>query len=697
MSDHSKLAILICEPQGPTDEHQFDNARPYLPYMWATLKTYRERVCGGVQHTWLDPIWKHGDPIDLLEPLSGRTIDVLGLSCYTWNWRLQCAIAAEVKRLNPGCFVVVGGPEPDYKDPEFFHLNPAIDAIAVKDGEITFSAILDKLEVGERDMGDVPGLYVPDAEGRPASTGETIQPATFLFSPYVEQSAYYDSILAGLEPGSYDVILETNRGCPYGCSFCDWGSNTMSKIRKFEIDRVHADIDWISRHSVNIVMLADANFGILPRDVEIADALNQARSDAAGFPRHIFWSAAKNHPERVVSIAQRFAGSGISTVHALSIQHTRSEVLAATARSNISAERQVEVCRSMMEFGVPVEVQLILGIPGDTPDLWQSCLADLMEWGIHEDYLIQSYRLLPNAPAASAEFVDTWKVDTVERTMFDYLVRDESARINLLEKPDRIVVGCTSFGRADWIRMALWGAVVKGLHNTGFVQHIAVYLRLTHNVPYVDFYRQLIDGLMTTDPLLARLRAEINEHYERFLADPDMSDHMRLDSIGTFGYLLHPSRWLYVRVCQEVDDVFSRIGDWVESTFLLDSVARGLVEYQRQIIVLPSYDRERGHEFSVDVDWPSYFAAARGREGFDSLGEPAPTPGAVVRAADRRSSERVVRTDGPGEGYYGKPFDWDSLAGEERWIRWIEQTVMDRASSQLNNLCELRLLPELSA
>ena len=52
-------------------------------------------------------------------------------------------------------------------------------------------------------------------------TGEAIQPATFPFSPYVEQSAYYDSILAGLEPGSYDVILETNRGCPYGCSFCD--------------------------------------------------------------------------------------------------------------------------------------------------------------------------------------------------------------------------------------------------------------------------------------------------------------------------------------------------------------------------------------------------------------------------------------------------------------------------------------------
>jgi hypothetical protein len=188
------------------------------------------------------------------------------------------------------------------------------------------------------------------------------------------------------------------------------------------------------------------------------------------------------------------------------------------------------------EFGVPGEVQLILSIPGDTLDLWQSCLTD-HGVGHPRDYLIR--RIGSPSPAA-ADFIDTWEVDAVERTMFDYLVRDESARVNLLEKPDRIVVGCTSFDRADWIRMALWGAVVKGLHNTGFVQHIAVYLRLTRNVPYVDFYRGLIDGLMTTDPLLAGLRAEIEEHYERFLADPLLSDHMRLDSVGTFGYLLHP-------------------------------------------------------------------------------------------------------------------------------------------------------------
>ena len=36
---------------------------------------------------------------------------------------------------------------------------------------------------------------------------------------------------------SYDgrveaAIVESNRGCPFGCTFCDWGSATRQKVRE---------------------------------------------------------------------------------------------------------------------------------------------------------------------------------------------------------------------------------------------------------------------------------------------------------------------------------------------------------------------------------------------------------------------------------------------------------------------------------
>ena len=83
-----------------------------------------------------------GDPDVLLEPYGDTPIDVLGVSCYTWNSKLQYALASRVKARYPNCLVIAGGPDPDYKDSEFFRRHPFIDIVAVKDGEVTFNKIL---------------------------------------------------------------------------------------------------------------------------------------------------------------------------------------------------------------------------------------------------------------------------------------------------------------------------------------------------------------------------------------------------------------------------------------------------------------------------------------------------------------------------------------------------------------------------
>ena len=113
---------------------------------------------------------------------------------------------------------------------------------------------------------DVPGLSFRDGD-RVVHTGERdrITDLDVVPSPF----------LAGLfdvhaEARVAMAILETNRGCPYGCTFCDWGSATQSRIRKFDLDRVYAELEWCATHKVHQVFLADANFGIFERDVDIA-------------------------------------------------------------------------------------------------------------------------------------------------------------------------------------------------------------------------------------------------------------------------------------------------------------------------------------------------------------------------------------------------------------------------------------------
>jgi putative methyltransferase len=687
MSQVIGTTVLISEPQGATGELQFDNARPYLPYVWAILKSYWERHGPSVGHVeWLDPIWWNERPDRMLAPYEGRRIDVLGLSCYTWNWAAQCVIAARVKQDNPDCLVVAGGPEPDYKNPAFFADHPYIDAIAIKDGEITFRNILTRVACGRRDLTDVAGLYLPGVGGAGHRwTGQAEVPTVFDHSPYIDQTEYYERLINSHPNLSFDVICETNRGCPYSCSFCDWGSNTMSKVRRFDLERIEAEIDWLGRMRIGRVMLADANFGILPRDIEIADLLNAARRRHQGYPQYIFYSAAKNNPDRATEIAMKFAKSGICTIHALSIQHTKPEVLAATNRSNISPQRQVQVVKTMMAARVPVEVQLILGIPGDTYPLWKGCLADLMEWGIHEDYLIQAYRLLPNAPAAERTFLDTWQIETIERITYDLTSRQvQPASDDVVRKREKIVVSSKTYSRADWVRISTYSAFIKALHNASLTQRIAVYLRLTHNVPYLDFYEGLIEDALPSADLTAQWQQTVSDHYQNYLMDENASDHLPVRELPELPYLLHPSRWIYVQACLHLDEFFRHLDAHLRHRYPFTTNLRGVIEYQKESVILPSYDRNAGKRFRIEHDWMGYFEQARTRDGSQPLDEPQPLPGAVVHARDQVSGER--RIDEDGVGYYGQPLDWNDGDPATRWETWINRTVMGRSSAAMHNL-----------
>jgi putative methyltransferase len=516
MTVNRKLRILISEPNATV-------RAVYLPYLWAVLSSYCKHVGGIHEHCeWLKPIYRRGEPDMLLQPYGDAPIDVLGLSCYTWNWELQQRLAQRMKERDPNCLVVAGGPDPDYKDPAFFQKHPCIDVIVVQDGEIPFSKILATLLQGKRDFRHIPGLYLPApadtalpvlGQTGHISTGKAEVPTEFPHSPYLEHRDYYEGLARKHAKETFALIWETNRGCPYSCSFCDWGSSTMSKVRKFDQARLEAEIEWIGRLSPQFMFLADANFGILPRDIDLAERLAKVRRELGG-PRYIYYSAAKNNPERTVEIAKKFAGTGLSPAHALSIQHTDPEVLAATERANISVEKQKEVVRQLTDAGIPIDVQFIVGIPGDTYAKWRKCLTDLMEWGVHAYYYVFPYCLLPNAPAADVAFRRQWEIETVDR----YVIGDDSGFRRKGADHDRLkmplIVASKTFSRQDWVGMRTFTAFAKALHGCGVTHLVALYLRYTRGISFEQFYARLVEEFASRVPPVRAWHQRLTDLYQ---------------------------------------------------------------------------------------------------------------------------------------------------------------------------------------
>jgi len=161
------------------------------------------------------------------------------------------------------------------------------------------------------------------------------------------------------------MTLETNRGCPYGCTFCDWGQAVHTRVHELPLERVHAELEWIARHGLPYVYIADANFGIRRRDLGIVEHLGNLRR-VHGAPAFCYFHLTKNATERNLATVASLHAAGVGCQVVISMQDTDARVLAAVRRSNITPERAVALRRACNDQGIPTLNELLLGLPGQT-------------------------------------------------------------------------------------------------------------------------------------------------------------------------------------------------------------------------------------------------------------------------------------------------------------------------------------------
>lgn len=668
----SPIDVLIYEPQ------LISYGLPYLPVMWGVLKTYWEQHGSSRDLVrWYDPIHEMRDPSELTTPFENQPIDVIGLSCYTWNWRLQQKIAERIRAIHPDCLIVAGGPHPDYRDLGFFAENPAIDAVVVKDGEVPFTRILERVlsfesmrdfRVAGSPMHDIPGLCLPGGNGQ--LTSPAVVPDRYDVSPYLEQREYYERFFA--EHTGVCVAWETSRGCPFKCSYCDWGSSTMSKVRRFDMDRLHKEIEWFGKNKAISLFSVDSNFGMFKTDVDLTDKIVEAKK-SFGYPNYFVYSNAKNVPGRTVEITRKVVQAGLDTAHTLSIQHSSEDVLEATDRKNISIDKQIQVVRDLQADGIPISVQLILGLPRDTPELWRRTFTDLMEWGIHDGYVITNYHLLPNAPAAQPEYRETWGLKTVERYIYDGNGIQENEPIDpLTYARGEVIVETSSFDRDDWVTMSTEAAIIRGLHNPGVTQSIARGLHHLIDLSYESFYGLVIERVFDSCDELRQTRDRVHDCYSNFLRDEHSRALLPIPGRDDDDLLTEPHRWLYARICMQHALFYHHLADSLVDAFGHEEIIRSLCAYQQAILVRPEYDARIGAQLRCAHDWVRFFHGLD-QEASD-LRAPEPVDGSI-QITDSGWDDRSGRSD----------YNWRVGDDTDAWTGWFRCISYGRLSSMKGN------------
>lgn len=314
-------------------------------------------------------------PEKLAAALTDDMPAVIGFTNYIWNFRLSYAFAERIKQLSPATVIIFGGPNfpiDIIRKWEFLEAHPCIDYYVEHEGELAFVRLLVALVESEEDSR--PRIWNADHRADLAA----------LPSPYL--TGFMDEFF----DGKLIPILQTNRGCPFTCSFCVEGMSYYTKVHRHPIEKVEAEIEYIARR-VSVggfrrdLYIADSNFGMYREDIGTCQALGRSM-ERFGWPSYINCTTGKNAKERVLDAARLLKGalrlSG-------SVQSLDREVLANVKRSNIREDEILDLALKSAEIGANSYSEIILGLPGDSKEKHMASLKTIVDAGFQNVYTWQ--------------------------------------------------------------------------------------------------------------------------------------------------------------------------------------------------------------------------------------------------------------------------------------------------------------------
>lgn len=337
-------------------------------------------------------LFKYIDDLD--QALHNDPPDILGLSNYPWNFRIGIEFFRLLESISPRTIRVMGGPNIPLHDTErtaFILQNPEIDFYSYLEGEQAFVNLVERaIETGldkqKMKMAPVDGMLfrINDSEVAKGIFLPRRKLLDEIPSPYL--TGFMDKFF----DGKLSPMLETNRGCPFQCTFCHEGNKLISKVNSFSLDRVLAEIDYVAAHvpdQVSNLMFADPNFGMYARDSEICRHISNIQAKQ-NWPRNIFASTGKNKKERIGESLKMLNGTMKLW---MSVQSMNPVVLKHIKRDNIKLDQMMGLSEVFENMGVPTFSELILGLPGDTYESHLSSIGKLVDSGVD---FISTYTLM---------------------------------------------------------------------------------------------------------------------------------------------------------------------------------------------------------------------------------------------------------------------------------------------------------------
>jgi radical SAM superfamily enzyme YgiQ (UPF0313 family) len=478
----------------------------YLPLSVGVFQAYAQRYLSQPDcYEFLLPLFRRIPVEEALAQLQG--VDVALFSTYVWNYRMSLEIARRLKDEQPEAVIAFGGPQVPDNAEGFLREHPFIDLACHGEGELTSLAILENW--ASREWGAVPGITYLDQGGRLLRNPKAprLKDLASTPSPYLE--GVFSPLMEANPDAKWIAMWESNRGCPFSCSFCDWGSAVQAKVYTFDMERLFREIEWFGIHKIDFVWCCDANFGILPRDIDLASHFVEIKKKY-GFPGALTVQNTKNATERAYQVQKILSDGGLNKGVDLALQSLDPGALKSVKRANISSETYQELQRRFTRDKVETYTDLIAPLPGETYDSFANGVSTIIQNGQHNRIQFNNLSILPNAEMGDPGYRKKHGMITVETkiiNMHGSLIESTWD----IDETQVLVIATDTMPKEDWIKTRVFSWMCALLI---FDKTLQIPLLLTHELCLVS-HRDLIEEFLQASPESFPILAEIQAYFTR--------------------------------------------------------------------------------------------------------------------------------------------------------------------------------------
>lgn len=442
-------------------------------------------------------------PDHLIESIRQAPPDVIMLSNYVWNEALSHHVFRVAKSVNPNVLAVMGGPnisiEPE-RQIEFVRRRPWLDVYALGEGDFLAYDVVGLFEDAGLSLERFGQTEVPSSVYR-IGGGEPVRSIAKPRHKEVDEipSPWLTGIQDEFFDGKLAPMIETNRGCPFTCTFCVQGTSYYTKVHNFPVERMKEEIHYIARKikqlspKMGTLRIADSNYGMFERDIEISSYIGQMQRDYA-WPTFIDATTGKNRADRIIRSVEQVSGA---LVLYQAVQSLDENVLRKVKRQTIKldAYKQLEV--HMRGRGLKAVSDLILGLPGETLESHLRGLHSLLDSNINQMHNFQAM-MLKGSEMEGLQARQEFQFGTRFRILPKNSGIYDGERVFDTEE---IVVSTDTLPLEDYVTCRKWHMISSVFWNDGWFEPVVRFVR-ARGIKNSEWWSQMLPATENGSPVV---------------------------------------------------------------------------------------------------------------------------------------------------------------------------------------------------